>query len=376
MEGNRDEQYMKQALQLAQKGEGYVAPNPMVGAVIVKDGRIIGSGYHEHYGGPHAEVNAIADAKEDVAGATTYVTLEPCSHYGKTPPCADLLVEKKLAKVVVGSLDPNPLVAGKGIQKLKEAGIEVVSGVLEAECNEINRVFRHYITTKQPYVVMKTAMTLDGKIATATGESQWISGEASRKDVHRLRHKYTGIMVGINTIIHDNARLTCRMEQGKNPVRIVVDSCLRIALTSNVLKDQENNQTILATTNQASPLAARKLETFGSKVLYCSSKDNRVDLNDLMNQLGAMGVDSILLEGGATLNDAALRAGIVQEVVTYIAPKMIGGAVAPTPVGGIGVEHLQDAYQLGQMKVSAIGDDIKISAYIQPKTKIQPTEAN
>ena len=311
MEGNRDEQYMKQALQLAQKGEGYVAPNPMVGAVIVKDGRIIGSGYHEHYGGPHAEVNAIADAKEDVA-----------------------------------------------------------------ECNEINRVFRHYITTKQPYVVMKTAMTLDGKIATATGESQWISGEASRKDVHRLRHKYTGIMVGINTIIHDNARLTCRMEQGKNPVRIVVDSCLRIALTSNVLKDQENNQTILATTNQASPLAARKLETFGSKVLYCSSKDNRVDLNDLMNQLGAMGVDSILLEGGATLNDAALRAGIVQEVVTYIAPKMIGGAVAPTPVGGIGVEHLQDAYQLGQMKVSAIGDDIKISAYIQPKTKIQPTEAN
>lgn len=289
---------------------------------------------------------------------------------------SDLLVEKKLAKVVVGSLDPNPLVAGKGIQKLKEAGIEVVSGVLEAECNEINRVFRHYITTKQPYVVMKTAMTLDGKIATATGESQWISGEASRKDVHRLRHKYTGIMVGINTIIHDNARLTCRMEQGKNPVRIVVDSCLRIALTSNVLKDQENNQTILATTNQASPLAARKLETFGSKVLYCSSKDNRVDLNDLMNQLGAMGVDSILLEGGATLNDAALRAGIVQEVVTYIAPKMIGGAVAPTPVGGIGVEHLQDAYQLGQMKVSAIGDDIKISAYIQPKTKIQPTEAN
>ena len=354
MEDNRDEQYMKQALQLAQKGEGYVAPNPMVGAVIVKDGRIIGSGYHEHYGGPHAEVNAIADAKEDMAGATMYVTLEPCSHYGKTPPCADLLVEKKLAKVVVGSLDPNPLVAGKGIQKLKEAGIEVVSGVLEKECNEINRVFRHYITTKRPYVVM----------------------EASRKDVHRLRHNYTGIMVGINTIIHDNARLTCRMEQGKNPVRIVVDSCLRIALTSNVLKDQENNQTILATTNQASPLAARKLETFGSKVLYCSSEDNRVDLNDLMNQLGAMGIDSILLEGGATLNDAALRAGIVQEVVTYIAPKMIGGATAPTPVGGMGVEHLQDAYQLGQMKVSAIGDDIKISAYIQPKTNIQPTEAN
>ena len=246
----------------------------------------------------------------------------------------------------------------------------MICGVLEKECNEINRVFRHYITTKRPYVVMKTAMTLDGKIATATGESQWISGEASREDVHRLRHKYTGIMVGINTIIHDNARLTCRMEQGKNPVRIVVDSCLRIALTSNVLKDQENNQTILATTNQASPLAARKLETFGSKVLYCSSKDNRVDLNDLMDQLGAMGIDSILLEGGATLNEAALRAGIVQEVVTYIAPKIVGGVAALTPVGGTGVEHLQDAYQLEQLKVSAIGEDVKISAYIQPRATV------
>ena len=364
MEGNRDEQYMKQALQLAQKGEGYVAPNPMVGAVIVKDGRIIGSGYHEHYGGPHAEVNAIADAKEDVAGATMYVTLEPCSHYGKTPPCADLLVEKKLAKVVVGSLDPNPLVAGKGIQKLKEAGIEVVSGVLEAECNEINRVFRHYITTKQPYVVMKTAMTLDGKIATATGESQWISGEASRKDVHRLRHKYTGIMVGINTIIHDNARLTCRMEQGKNPVRIVVDSCLRIALTSNVLKDQENNQTILATTNQASPLAARKLETFGSKVLYCSSKDNRVDLNDLMNQLGAMGVDSILLEGGGTLNWAALESGIVQKVQAYIAPKLLGGRTAKTPVEGTGVPTPDQAFFLRNSRITQLGEDFLIESEV------------
>ena len=362
-----DSDYMKIALQLAKKGCGFTSPNPMVGAVIVKDGRIIGSGYHEHYGGPHAEVNAIADAKEDVAGATMYVTLEPCSHYGKTPPCADLLVEKKLAKVVVGSLDPNPLVAGKGIQKLKEAGIEVVSGVLEAECNEINRVFRHYITTKQPYVVMKTAMTLDGKIATATGESQWISGEASRKDVHRLRHKYTGIMVGINTIIHDNARLTCRMEQGKNPVRIVVDSCLRIALTSNVLKDQENNQTILATTNQASPLAARKLETFGSKVLYCSSKDNRVDLNDLMNQLGAMGVDSILLEGGGRLAEGALKAGIVDKVRFYIAPMLIGGSDAKTPVEGGGVRELCQAWKISDWTAEKIGDDLKITGYIRER---------
>lgn len=364
---NKDERYMEQALNLAQKGAGWVAPNPMVGAILVKGDRIIGSGYHQKYGGPHAEVNAIACATEDVQGATMYVTLEPCCHDGKTPPCADLIVEKKLAKVVVGSLDPNPLVAGKGVQKLKEAGIEVVCGVLQEQCDYVNRIFRHYITTKQPYVVMKTAMTLDGKIATVTGESQWISGEQSRKEVHLLRHAYTGIMVGINTIIHDNARLTCRMEGGKNPTRIVVDSCLRISLMSNVLKDQEDNQTILATTSQASPLATNKLTMFGSKVVFCNKKDDRVDLQDLMNRLGAMGIDSILLEGGATVNDAALKAGIVQEVITYISPKIVGGANAPTPVGGTGVANLADAYKLTTMQVTQVGEDIKINALIKQK---------
>ena len=372
MENSRDRQYMEQALCLAKKGEGFVSPNPMVGAVIVKDGRVIGSGYHRQYGGPHAEVNAVAEAKEDIAGATVYVTLEPCAHYGKTPPCADMLAEKKPARVVVGSLDPNPLVAGKGVQKLRDAGIPVTVGVLEAQCRELNRVFFHYIAAKRPYVVMKTAMTLDGKIATVTGESQWITGEESRRDAHYLRCKYTGIMVGVNTIVHDNARLTCRLEQGKNPVRIVVDSCLRIPLSANVLKEQESNQTILATTSQASPLAVQKLEALGARVLCCRSKDGRVDLGDLMDRLGELGIDSVLLEGGATLNDAALREGIVQEVVAYIAPKIIGGAQALTPVEGAGTARLQDAYQLERMRAEPVGQDIKLSAYIRQKANAQP----
>lgn len=358
---------MQRALELAQKGAGWVAPNPMVGAVIVKDDRIIGSGYHKKYGGPHAEVNAVANATEDVQGAVIYVTLEPCCHYGKTPPCADLLVEKKISRVVIGSLDPNPLVAGKGVQKLKEAGVEVICGVLKEQCDFVNRVFLHYITAKRPYVVMKTAMTLDGKIATVTGESRWISDEESRREVHQLRHRYTGIMVGVNTIIYDNATLTCRMPGGKNPVRIVIDSRLRIPLTSNVLKDQVHNPTLLAATSQASPQTVAQLKTLGAEVIVCPIKDGRVDLNTLMDQLGAMGIDSILLEGGATLNEAALQQNIVQEIITYIAPKILGGDQAPTSVGGAGVTRLEDAFELEHMQAVPIGKDIRISAFIKKK---------
>ena len=365
MGANLDEYYMRQALELAQRGGGWVAPNPMVGAVIVKNGRIIGSGYHEKCGGPHAEVNAIADAANFVQDAVMYVTLEPCCHYGKTPPCADLLIEKKISKVVIGSLDPNPLVAGKGVQKLKEAGIEVIYGVLQEQCDYVNRIFRHYITTKRPYVVMKTAMTLDGKIATVTGESRWISGEESRQEVHQLRHQYTGIMVGVNTVIHDNAVLTCRIPNGKNPVRIITDSCLRIPPTSNVLQDQVHNPTILATTAKASTQIANEFKSSGSKVMLCSVKNGRVDLNDLMDQLGAIGIDSILLEGGASLNDAALRQGIVQEVIAYLATKMVGGDRAPTSVGGEGIACLEDAVELEYMQAASIGQDIKISALVK-----------
>lgn len=240
-----DEQYMEYALNLAKKGEGHVAPNPMVGAVIVKNGRIIGEGYHEKYGEAHAEVNAIQRATEAVEGATIYVTLEPCAHYGKTPPCAQLLIDSKIKRVVIGCLDPNRLVGGQGVQMLKEAGLSVTVGVLQNECEKINEIFMHYITQKQPFVIMKTAMTLDGKIASVTGDSKWITGSKAREQVHKLRHRVSGIMVGIETVLVDNPFLSCRIPGGVHPIRLIVDSKLRVPLDANVLNNQEQQKTIV-----------------------------------------------------------------------------------------------------------------------------------
>ena len=360
-----EEKWMRLAISLAKQGEGWVNPNPLVGAVIVKDGVLVGQGYHQRYGEPHAEVNAVRSAQCDLTGATVYVTLEPCSHYGKTPPCADLLIEKKVGRVVIGSRDPNPLVSGRGAQKLRDAGIEVVTDFLRAECDAMNRVFFHYITTKTPYVVMKTAMSLDGKIAAPNGESKWITGEAARQDVQHLRHRLAGIMVGVNTVLQDDPQLTCRLEYGANPTRIIVDSTLRIPLTAKVLQNQEVAPTILATTEKASPKQKKALEAMGVTVLVCKEREGRVDLSDLMARLGERKLDSILLEGGSTLNDSALRQGVVQEVITYIAPKLIGGAQSKTPVGGVGVAHLQDVSQVTGLQVQQIGEDWKFTGYLQ-----------
>lgn len=360
-----EQQMMRWAIELAQKGVGRVNPNPLVGAVIVKDGVVIGAGYHQQYGGPHAEVNAVNSAVRDITGATVYVTLEPCSHHGKTPPCADLLIEKKVGRVVIGSPDPNPLVAGRGAQKLRDAGIEVVENFLQEECDAINRVFFHFITTKKPYVVMKTAMSLDGKIAAPNGESKWITGEAARADVQQLRHRLAGIMVGINTVLVDDPQLTCRLENGVNPTRIIVDSRLRIPLTANVLKDQEANQTIIACVETADAEKIAALENLGASVVRCKALDGRVDLQDLIAKLGERKIDSILLEGGGTLNDSAVRQGIVQEVITYIAPKLIGGELSKTPVGGAGVAHLSDVAILTDLQCEKIGDDWKLTGYLR-----------
>ena len=368
MAQQHDEQFMRQALALAAEGVGFTAPNPMVGTIIVKNGCIIGSGFHERYGGPHAEVNAVNSATMSIIGATVYVTLEPCVHFGKTPPCADLLIAQKPARVVIGCLDPNPLVSGKGVQRLKEAGIAVTVGVLQRECYHLNRIFCHYMRTKYPYITMKTAMSLDGKIATHTRESRWISGEKTRADAHALRHMHTGIMVGVNTVLQDDPQLTCRMPGGKNPVRIVVDSRLRTPLTAKILQDQAQNRTILVTT-KAEEKTAAVYQTAGATVLPCVETDGRVDLNDMIQQLGNMGIDSILLEGGATLNEAAVRAGIVQEVVTYLAPKLIGGADAPTPLGGLGIAHLSDACLLEGMQAEPLGEDLKITAYVKQRNE-------
>ena len=365
MNKDRDEYYMKLALTLAEKGRGSVAPNPMVGAIIMKNNRVIGEGYHEKYGQPHAEVNAFNSATEDVEDATIYVSLEPCSHHGKTPPCADLIIQKKVKRVVVGALDPNPLVSGRGIKKIKAAGIEVISGVLAEESQQLNEVFMKFITENKPFVVLKTAMSLDGKIATPTGESKWISGEESRKNVHQERAHLTGIMVGINTVLRDNPRLTARVPDAKNPIRIVVDSQLRIPLDMNILQQQKEAPTIILTTKKARPEKMDLLTERGITILIVADRKGRVDLQEGMAKLGEMNIDSILLEGGAELNYSSLEAGIVDKVQVYIAPKIIGGASSPTPMGGKGIVSLSKAFPVERMTTKMIGEDVFIEGYIK-----------
>lgn len=358
-----DQEYMRRALALAQKGCGYTSPNPMVGAVIVKDGRVIGEGYHERYGDLHAERNALAHCTESAEGATMYVTLEPCSHHGKQPPCVEAIIEHKIAKVLVGSADPNPLVSGRGIQMLRDAGIEVVEDVLREECDAINEVFFHYISSKRPYVVLKTAMTLDGKIATHTGASKWVTGEAARAEVQQLRHRYAAIMVGIGTVLADNPRLTCRLEGGKNPLRVICDSHLRTPLEATVVTTAKEVPTVIATA--CSDIAKwRPYETAGCRVVACVGADGRVDLPQLMAWLGEQGIDSVLLEGGGTLNWAALHAGVVQKVISYIAPKLFGGADAKTPIEGAGVDTPDEAIALEIKRVERIGEDLRIESEV------------
>lgn len=357
--------YMKLAIDLAKMGKGRVNPNPMVGAVIVKDNKVIGKGYHQEYGQNHAEVNAINSATEDISNSTMYVTLEPCSHYGKTPPCVDKIIENNISKVVIASLDPNPLVSGKGVKKLKDAGIEVVTGVLDDENKKINEVFMKYIIDKNPFVIMKAAMSLDGKIATSSGESKWISCEESRKEVHELRNIVMGILVGVDTVIKDNPQLTARLENGKNPIRIIVDSNLRIPIDSNVIQNIKEARSIVVTTNKASKDKIKTLESKGVEVLIANEKEGRVDLKDMIDKIGKLNIDSILLEGGSTLNFSALNENIIDKIQIYIAPKIIGGVDSKTPVGGEGIRYLKDAFKLKDMTLKTIGEDILIEGYIK-----------
>ena len=364
-----EKEYMERAIELAKKGIGAVNPNPLVGAVIVKDGRIIGEGYHAKYGELHAERNAFANLTEDATGAEMYVTLEPCCHYGKQPPCVEAIVEHKIAKVYVGSDDPNEKVAGKGIKYLRDNGIEVETQVMKNECDEINPVFFHYITTGKPYVVMKYAMTMDGKIATYKGLSKWITGEEARNRVQHTRHQYKGIMVGIGTVIADNPMLTCRLEGGRNPIRIVCDSNLSIPMDCNLVKTAKNIPTIVGAIEKQptdeeyekylSKLQA--LEKEGVQVISVKAVDNHIDLEDFMLKLGKQSIDGILLEGGGTLNYSALSSGIVNEVQMYIAPKIFGGKDAISPVEGIGVEAPDMCFGFDLKKVEKIDEDILLT---------------
>lgn len=363
-----DRKYMARALQLALRGAGHTRPNPMVGAVLVKDGRIIGDGWHKQYGGPHAEVNAFASATEDPEGATLYVSLEPCSHYGKTPPCADLIIRKKVARVVAALEDPNPLVSGRGFRKLRANGIRVTVGVLAEEARHINDVFLTYVTRKRPFVLYKAAMSLDGKIACHTGESQWISSEKSREEVQRLRGILSGIMVGAGTVIADNPRLTCRMEEYENPARIIVDGKLRVPLESRIFHEPGRN--IILTTSEASLEKKKALENLGVELIEADSEEpGKVDLKSAMLALGIKGIDGILLEGGPTLAASALEAGIIDAIRFYIAQKIIGGREAPSPFAGTGAAHMNEVVPLTDAVYGTSGDDLWIQAYIQREKK-------
>lgn len=358
------ENYMREALKCAEQGVGRVNPNPLVGALIVRDEKIIARGFHEEFGGLHAERNALLSCSESPRGATMYVTLEPCSHHGKTPPCVDAIIESGIEKVVVAVGDPNPLVAGRGISLLKEAGIEVVQGVLEKEALEQNHVFFHYIQTKMPYVVMKYAMTLDGKTATAQGYSQWITGEQARARVHQDRNRYSAIMVGSRTVLIDDPLLTSRIEGGRNPLRIVCDSQLQTPLESQLVKTAKEVPTIIATSLENEEKISL-YEKAGVSVVRSPEKDGHLDLCALMRYLGEQGIDSILLESGGALNWAMLDAGLVNRVQAYIAPKLFGGAEASTPLQGAGVVFPDGAFRLENMKISFEGEDMLVEAEVK-----------
>lgn len=376
---NEKEKLMRKAMEIAEKGRGFVNPNPLVGALIIKNGKIIGEGYHKKFGDNHAEINAFYDAEKrghSVQGADMYVTLEPCSHYGKTPPCAKKIVEKGIKKVFIGILDPNPLVSGKGISILKHAGIDVETDILSEELRKQNEVFLHFIKEKTPFCLLKTAMSLDGKIATHSGDSQWITDEYSRRYVHKMRHSLMGIMVGINTVLKDNPKLNTRLDgkeiNSSDTIKIIVDSEGKIPLDCNIIKNIKNSdkEVIIATTNRIKKNKEKDLIKEGVKILKIKETDEKkVDLKELMKELGKMNIDSILLEGGGNLNFSALKSDIVNKVVAFIAPKIIGGNNALTPVEGLGVNKINESFLLREIRLKKLENDIVIEGYIRKDKK-------
>ena len=372
-----EEQFMKRAIELAKQGVGWTAPNPLVGAVVVKNGRVIGEGYHRKYGELHAERNALAACTEDPAGATLYVTLEPCCHYGKTPPCTEIIIEKKIAKVVIGSRDPNPKVAGKGARILREHGINVVEDYMREACDALNPVFFHYITTKTPYVVLKFAMTLDGKIATRTGASKWITGEAARNHVHQLRGRYAGILAGIGTVLADDTMLNCRIDGAHQPLRIILDSHLRIPMGSRLVRSAKEYPLLIVCNEstrgrEEGTNRIQKLEEAGAKVWTLPEKNGHPDLNVLMQRLGEEKIDSVLIEGGGTVNEAVLKAHIVHHVYAYIAPKIFGGEDAKTPVEGSGIRLPQECAKLRLAKITVLLNDMLLEYDVEGETECSP----
>ncbi|WP_019536705.1 bifunctional diaminohydroxyphosphoribosylaminopyrimidine deaminase/5-amino-6-(5-phosphoribosylamino)uracil reductase RibD [Paenibacillus ginsengihumi] len=363
MELINDEFYMRLALQLAAAAQGQTDINPAVGCVLVKDGRIVGTGAHLKRGEAHAEVHALNMAGAEAKGATAYVTLEPCSHHGRTPPCSDRLIREGVRRVVAACTDPNPLVAGRGLKRLREHGVEVTAGILEREALRLNEAFNKYILTRRPFVTVKTASTLDGRIAAKTGDSKWISGEASRAFVHTLRHRHQAIMVGIGTVLADDSALTTRLPvPGRNPIRVVVDSALRLPIDARLVRDGE--APVIVLTTAAAPADRREaLKARGVTVIDCGPGP-RVDLEAAMDRLGELEIASVLLEGGGRLNGAMLERGLVDKVVLFLAPKIIGGGPqAPASFEFAGFDRMAEAIRLNDVQIERFGDDLCLMGY-------------
>lgn len=358
-----DKEYMELALNLARSAVGQTSPNPCVGAVVVNDGQVVGMGAHLKAGEAHAEVHALNMAGERAKDATIYVTLEPCSHFGKTPPCANAIIEAGIKRAVIATTDPNPKVSGEGIKRMIAAGIEVEVGLLQEEANELNEMFFHYMKTKKPFVTMKSATSLDGKIATVAGESKWITSEDARFDAHKYRHLHDAILVGIGTVLADDPSLTTRLPQGgKNPIRVILDSSLRTPLEANVVTDGEA-PTWIVTTNGSSNEKRQALIEKGVELIILD--DEEILIERLLDELGSRGVMSLFVEGGAEVNGSFIAAKSVNQVIMYLAPKLIGGSDAPTASGGLGIEKLTDALAAQIRTIERIGVDLKIVAAIK-----------
>lgn len=366
LEHANDEQFMKRALELAVLAAGRTSPNPLVGCVIVKDNQIVGEGYHHKAGTPHAEVHALESAENQAHGATAYVTLEPCSHFGRTPPCADALIRSGVKRVVVAMQDPNPLVAGRGIARLREAGIQVDVGLMVQEATIINEVFIKMITTSLPFIVYKTAMTLDGKIASETGDSKWVSNEKSRHYVHQLRDRYDVILAGSETVLQDNPALTCRIPDGLDPVRLVVDGKLRIAEDAHVLFASKYSPCIIATTQAACSDKVERLKCLERVEVWQYDTQRHVPLEKMLRDLVRRGWTSVLLEGGGRLAGTLIQEQYVDKIEFFIAPKLIGGN-GPSPLSGLHIEFMSKAIELHDIHLDMSSGDLHVTGYLPQK---------
>ena len=380
MEENINEKYMRMAIELAKKGAGAVNPNPMVGAVVVKNGEVIGRGYHKFFGGPHAEVYALEEAGEKAEGATIYVTLEPCSHYGKTPPCAKKIIDMGIKKCFIGSSDPNPKVAGKGVAMLKEAGIEVVENVLKEECDKVNQVFFKYIKTKIPYLFVKCGITLDGKIALSNGISKWITNSIAREKVQYYRNKFMGIMVGINTVLTDNPSLTARIENGVNPFRIIVDPNLQIDENCKVVKNNEDEKTMIITsqknlftedTENTEIQIKQKRLSEENKVKFIFIDGEKFSFKEILEEIGKTGIDSILLEGGETLISLAFEENVIDGGEIFIANKILGDSRAKPFISGFVREKMEEAVQLTNVRNNIYGENVGMEFYFKKYNEME-----